>query len=236
MKPHYSFILYEEKNPPKYFQIEKRTLKIILFGIPFAALMALTLITLIYLKSRNITSLKSGPAIDSGIVQRMQTEKKLLEQEIRELKSSETELLNRISSESMKSISQTSLFAPAVGSSDLTSNKMIKVDQSTILSESSNEKIKFNLINATQEMKILGHIFVLKKEGNLLSFYPPHALTDELLPIPFHKGEPFTMSRLRPVEATFAKSLAGGATYTVIIFSRSGDLLLKAPLNPLQGP
>jgi hypothetical protein len=89
-----------------------------------------------------------------------------------------------------------------------------------------------NLLNRTQgEEKVSGYLFVFYKTAQSIHTHPENTF-DQNGQISFNKGEPFTTSRFRPVEANFkVTNNKVPGTLTLMIFNRTGDIIKKHTIN-----
>lgn len=222
-----SFILYEEKSPPRYFEINKTFVRFIFFGLPLISLLSLltAVLLLVYLKEIKSYIEKKRPEIITELEQNNAdlTEKNLSLTEMNDLlqhKLSTTHI-----STSIKQI--LSVFKPISGQKDLTNEHLFSVEDENITFDKKNILIKFKLVNiTTPNRRLSGHIFVIMNNQNSIQFYPAESLKDGAMESSFIKGELFGTSRFRPVEATFSiLKNPENIIFQVLIFSRTGDIL-----------
>ena len=134
-------------------------------------------------------------------------------------------------------LSITSLFKPIQGQKDRTRPAVLSLSGFKAEIGRENVNLKFNIIPAvTDDSKISGHIIVLMKNEQAIQAYPPTALGGNDFQINYSSGEPFSTQRFRPVDAGFMKpKKSGNYSFTVFIFSRTGDLLHFQSVNiPLK--
>ncbi|MBY0413312.1 MAG: hypothetical protein K2Q18_04070, partial [Bdellovibrionales bacterium] len=75
-------------------------------------------------------------------------------------------------------------------------------------------------------------IVVLMKNELAIQTYPLQALGGSDFQINYSAGEPFATQRFRPVDASFVKPRkSGNYSFTVFIFSRTGDLIHFQSVN-----
>ena len=91
----------------------------------------------------------------------------------------------------------------------------------------------FNIIpNIPDDAKISGHIIVLMKNELGIQAYPFATFEGNDFQINYAAGESFATQRFRPVEASFVKPRrSGNYSFTVLIFSRNGDLIHFQTIN-----
>lgn len=134
-------------------------------------------------------------------------------------------------------LSTISLFKPIQGQKDRTRPAVLNLSGFKAEIGRDNVNLKFNIIPAvTDDSKISGHIIVLMKNELAIQAYPLQALGGNDFQINYSAGEPFSTQRFRPVDAGFVKPRkAGNYSFTVFIFSRTGDLLHFQTVNiPLK--
>lgn len=134
-------------------------------------------------------------------------------------------------------LSITSLFKPIQGQKDRTRPAVLNLSGFKAEIGRDNVNLKFNIIPAmTDDSKISGHIIVLMKNELAIQAYPLQALGGNDFQINYSTGEPFSTQRFRPVDAGFVKPRkSGNYSFTVFIFSRTGDLLHFQSVNiPLK--
>lgn len=134
-------------------------------------------------------------------------------------------------------LSTISLFKPIQGQKDRTRPAVLNLSGFKAEIGRDNVNLKFNIIPAvTDDSKISGHIIVLMKNELAIQAYPLQALGGNDFQINYSAGEPFSTQRFRPVDAGFVKPRkSGNYSFTVFIFSRTGDLLHFQSVNiPLK--
>ena len=124
-------------------------------------------------------------------------------------------------------LSTLSLFRPIQGQKDRTRPAVLNLSGFKTAVGRDSVNLQFNIIPAvTDDSKISGHIIVLMKNEIAIQAYPAQALGGNDFQINYAAGEPFATQRFRPVDASFVKPRkAGNYSFTVFIFSRSGDLI-----------
>ncbi len=134
-------------------------------------------------------------------------------------------------------LSTLSLFKPIQGQKDRTRPAVLNLSGFKAEVSRDNVNLKFNIIPAvTDDSKISGHIVVLMKNELAIQAYPLQALGGNDFQINYSAGEPFSTQRFRPVDAGFFKPRkSGNYSFTVFIFSRTGDLIHFQTVNiPLK--
>lgn len=223
-----SFILYENQSAPKYFEISKRYLQALIFGLPLISLTSVILFVsvLLYFKNFKKREEMKEPKIIERLKSENQTLKKQKENYILQTKNLQTKLLTKES----YPLGSLTLFKQIPGQIDQTDQTELIIENPTLRKrEEKKLTLRFNLANLTKNReKISGYIFVLLKEKGILQYYPANSIPEEKMKIHFNKGEYFATSRFRPVEASFIQTnLSTNLLFKIIIFSNTGDLILK---------
>lgn len=134
-------------------------------------------------------------------------------------------------------LSTLSLFKPIQGQKDRTRPAVINLSGFKTAISRDTVNLQFNIIpSVSDDSKISGHIVVLMKNELAIQAYPLQALGGADFQINYSAGEPFATQRFRPVDASFVKPRkSGNYSFTVFIFSKTGDLIhyqtIKAPLS-----
>lgn len=124
-------------------------------------------------------------------------------------------------------LSYLSLFKPVQGQKDLTRPAQISLSGFNVVTLRDTISLKFNITPLTpRDQKIAGHILVIMKGETGLQVYPQMSLNAPESQISYSAGEPFATQRFRPVDANFLKPRKSGQfVFTVLIFSKNGDLI-----------
>jgi hypothetical protein len=124
-------------------------------------------------------------------------------------------------------LSTLSLFKPIQGQKDLTRPFVLNLSGFKTAIARDTINLQFNIIPALgEDVKISGHIIVLMKNEIAIQAYPLQALSGNDFQINYASGETFSTQRFRPVDASFVKPRKSGMySFTVFIFSRTGDLI-----------
>ena len=122
-----------------------------------------------------------------------------------------------------------------IGFKDLTTQNLVKVDNVQFSQNQRGATVNFDLINNASETKITGYALVVQRaHDGQVSFYPSHPAYLNVTKVPYNIGEQFGFSRMRPVVAAFRHKYPGPNTFTILIFTRAGDLLLKKEVGPYE--
>lgn len=255
-----SIIYHQRNDSPKHFEIKRSKIYLFIIGLPTLTLIALV-IGIIGLVNTGTLYLMPKYKINSKKASELSRQANLVE-EVNDLKSEIAALNEQIQSKKISAnandtqppsaaaapsqlgtaanlmgLSTTSLFKPVQGQKDRTRYAALNLSGFKAEIGRDNVNLKFNIIpNVTDDSKISGHIIILMKNELGIQAYPASALSGNDFQINYSVGEQFTTQRFRPVEAAFVKPRkSGNFSFTVFIFSLTGDLLHIQSVNiPLK--
>lgn len=223
-----SFILYEKGSHPRYFSLNKKTLRALLIALPVAAFISIgiTMTGLIYFKEIRHSAQRKEPAI----IKKLREDKESLKELIKQLDQEKQTLQLKVNKgvDLKDGPGFLSFFKTSTGREDRTSSPETKLDDIKVLKEAGKIKLFFKLTNLTNPVRrINGYIFVLMQAGDSISLWPSNSFKDEGMQLSFSDGEYFGTSRFRPVEATFPLTSQSRAVFKVIVFNKFGDFIYK---------
>ncbi|MBK22384.1 MAG: hypothetical protein CME70_00140 [Halobacteriovorax sp.] len=223
-----SFVLYKNKAVPKFFEVDKGFFRLFFYGLPIVTLISIliTASLLVYFKQIREMAKRKEPAI----IRELKDKNLKLQEKVQEVQVTNTVLEKKlITGASDTGLSTMSLFKIPPGQKDMTKSPDLAVESVSSSQGNGSYTFKFNLSNNSKNQeKIAGYIFVMMKSGNTYGFYPEDVFSENEMQMDFNKGEYFATSRFRPVDAKFTlPTKAGTALFKVLVFSRTGDLLLK---------
>ncbi|MBF0205899.1 MAG: hypothetical protein HQK53_03335 [Oligoflexia bacterium] len=240
-----TLVLYEDQHPTRCFEFKKNRARLLLIFVSLLFLLLLVSGMFIFSYIRNVTfALEEQRPL---MVKEFQKEKQEvignlqeLEKSKRELEAQNILLLNKLKAAKGVEI-VFPLIHPPLGSKDLTDKQLLSIDSFKLKERPGTAgrlSFAFNLIS-NKESKVSGHIFILLKSGASVSMYPPQGIASRHnFVTTFDSGEPFSVSHLRPVNASFNLSPAiekgeklNNLWVEILIFGREGDLLLKKTIN-----
>lgn len=243
-----SFLFWEKKKSPRYFEIPHQKIRFYLLIAPTLALIIICALgSLSYFLWQQNT--KIAPVISPKILLASQQLAKELEKENQDLKSLVTSLQKKseigpttIGTQSPTTLTENNkivandfplnLMIPVTGQKNLSNE--IPIDIQDAKAKFTNNRLVYqsNLLNRTQgEEKVSGYLFVIYKTAQSIHTHPANSF-DQNGQISFNRGEPFTTARFRPVEAIFNlvnNKIPG--TITLMIFNRTGDIIKKHSIN-----
>ncbi len=223
-----SFVLYEDKFPPRYYTISKGFLRFLLFGLPTFTLICLIIVAAggIYFKQIQRLAERKEPAI----IKKLKEEKAELMKSTQDIRQDRDRLQRKLSQgvKSESGLSFLALFKQSAGRQDLSASPEIQLEDIEVVSASESIDLSFKIVNMTKnESRLTGYLFVIMQVGNHIEVWPSGVFDNEAMQISFGNGEFFATSRFRPVRARFKKAAGQNALFKVIIFSRTGDLVFK---------
>lgn len=230
-----TFVVYENQRPAKCFEIHKGTIKFLVFIFPFILLAALLVVLFAFTYHKHI--MMEGKKEEPKIITDLKSTVGALEKEKAELAIFNKELINKMNQEVSKEISYPFISTPK-GAQDLTEkNLAILQDIKFSFDKENRPMIFFNIANNRNEQnRLSGHVSVVLHNGPNMGIYPAPISNSksEIEPYTFNMAESFSVARFRPVEAKYTVTPLKNYPlfFEIIIFSRSGDLLLRKMLGP----
>jgi hypothetical protein len=225
-----SFLLYDEKKGPVFVKTDKGLLKFTLYALPVVTLVALIVVLAgsVYFKQIAEMARRKEPAI----IKDLKAKNAKLATQLTQVTQLNNEFEKKLSSTSTKGAGfpTLSLFRSIPGQEDLSTTPMLGFETANFELEDNKVNVKFDIINQTTDgRKLSGYIHIHMATPNKMSFYPQNEIASEDMLLSYNQGESFAFSRLRHVNASF--DLTGykstKALFKVLIFSRTGDILLK---------
>ena len=226
-----SFLLFENHQTPKFFEINPSILKFLLFVFPFITFLSVILVIAgaYYFKDIRVMVQKKEPVI---IGQLKEKNAQLLGTQD-QLKGEIEKLEAKLRSPITVDLDSLSLFQMTPGQKDLTKTPPVRTDNIAIKSDNNGTKVSFNIVNlSSEDTRVAGYFIILAKGSEQIQFYPKSVFVDDQFKIIYNKGEYFATSRFRPVNITFPHIKSSNKLIvTVYIFSRFGDLIYKEVLE-----
>ncbi len=225
-----SFLLYDKKKGPVFVKTDKGLLKFTLYALPIITLVALVVVLAgsVYFKQIAEMARRKEPAIIKDL-----KEKNLkLSTKLVDVSALNEEFEKKLSSSSSTGtkIATLSLFRSVPGQEDLSTKPMLSIETPYFEISPDKVNIKFDIVNQTVNgKKLSGYIHIHMSTASKMIFYPQSEIASEDMLLSYNQGESFAFSRLRHVNATFDLTgiKASKALFKVLIFSRTGDILLK---------
>lgn len=221
-----SFILYEKKHPPKYFQVNRSFFRFLIIGLPLLAFISVMILIggALYLKKMKMEE----TALKPQTLHELKQENQQLLKRQRKLNLLNIQLQKKLNISQFPKKEGTvpeDNFSPSSSLSsflDLRKDRLFINDQEVVF--------QFNMVNKIKDkVQIKGYFSVMMKQKNLFSFYPNYSINEDFQST-YDLGETFSFSRLRPVKARFPLSMplekgGGEILFKVLIHSKNGELL-----------
>ncbi len=223
-----AIVIYDAPLPPRYFRFTKKFIRIFLVVVPVLLVSLLLGLFLWGLGARVQDQPRpSMPDVISSEDSRLTT----LENEIKSLKASNTELSDKLSTApgipSAAEDPYLMTIKKPYGMQNFLSENRVTLDQFELIQEANSTALKFQIISSNPDTKVTGHVLVFMISDAGVMAYPVEANQNVGQGVKFSSGEPFSVSRLRPTNANYLHRLSGETVkFVVYIFSREGDLLL----------
>ncbi len=251
-----TLIVYDSPSPPRCFRINKKVFKLvlILLSVLLITMVMATLSLGTYTKvlQNKVQGVLPGPEI----VEELREQVAKLSAQNEELKNENSELKTKfIKTEEVTTpvvplIVEKNTIAPSKpqiprpedlikffkmppGFKNLTSEGYATTQRPSYRVKTDKVIFRFNLANGKQVKRLQGYIFVAQFTENSIKFYPALDMANNNFNAQFNLGESFTVSRFRPTIATFDKpETEKQVTYKILVFSRTGDLLIEETHGP----
>jgi hypothetical protein len=222
-----AIVIYDAPLPPKYFRLTKRFIKTLFIFVPLFLVTILFLFFSWGLGSR--LSQTPTPTLPKVI---SESDSKLLEleSEIADLQASNKALSEKLAAGpgvASANDPYLGIVKKPYGMQNFLAQNRVTLDQFELLQDNNKVNLKFQIISASPENKVTGHIIVTMISEAGILIYPKEANSMLSQGIKYSMGEPFSVSRLRPTNAEFLHRLTGESVkFVIYIFTREGDLLL----------
>lgn len=222
-----AIVVYDAPLPPKYFRLTKRFIKTLFVIVPLFMVILLALLFLWGLGTR----LKDTPApVLPNVMSESDSKIMALETELKDLKGSYQTLSDKIASGANVNIADEPnlmLIKKPYGMQNLLSQNKVTLDQIEFIPTPEKITLKFQIISATPEHRVMGNVIVFMISDSGLLAWPKEINSSLAQGVKFSMGEPFSVSRLRPTDAVFTnKVIEETIRFIIYIFNREGDLLL----------
>ena len=230
-----TLIVYNSPRRPRYYQLNKRLLKVVLVTVPLLTFISIC-ISFFYslLLKGQITKMESSVPVQ---IQRLSSENEMLKAQNKDITKNNLTLTKKISQGLGEETPITSLglFTIPTGLQDIRDQKLIKIENIFLESENDIINLKFDLTNNTLDgRKLSGHLYVIQFQENIIQYYPDVQLQEKNLRLEFALGESFGFTRFRNTNASFKKISSKKVKYKVFVFSRDGDFLHYQQLGPFN--
>ena len=222
-----AIVIYDAPLPPRYFRFTKKFIRIFFVVVPVFFVLLLGGFFLWGLGPR-ITA-TPGPKLPE-VVSQSDSRLTELENEVSILTATNKELTDKLSAVPTAAATEDPYLMGILkpyGMQNLLSQNKVTVDQLEFSQQADGAHLKFQIISGNPETKVTGHIIVFMISQGGLVGYPVAVNSGLTQGMKYSSGETFSVSRLRPTDASFGVSAQGGTVkFVIYIFSREGDLLL----------
>ena len=222
-----AIVIYDAPLPPKYFRLTKRFIKTLFVVVPFLLLSSYLVLFIWGLGIR----LKETPAPKiPDVISEADQKINILETEVRDLRLTNQALTTKIA----QGAGVTSGDDPHLmvikkpyGMQNLLAQNQVTLDQFEFVQDQNKVTLKFQIISATPENRVSGHVMVFMLSETGLMAWPEVANKALSEGVKYSMGDTFAVSRLRPTNADFNTRVTGeNVKFVIYIFNREGDLLL----------
>ena len=229
-----TIVVYRNQDSPKCFRIRNSAIKFNLLFIPFISFVFVVCGMLAFSFAKKVLFEQSEN--EPALVAKFRQEKEQLENNILELEKNNKLILEKLKNKKVEATGFANFFAPIRGQEDLTNEGIVSVEDFRVKLKRQGEiSVHFNMANpGLKNNRISGHVILVLRNAEGLRFFPKHLSPEEESFYPFHAGETFTFSNLRPVTASFQIEDLESASLDLYIFSRSGDLYYKSHMPELN--
>lgn len=230
-----AIVIYDAPLPPKYIRLTKRFIKTLFVFVPLFLALILFLFFSWGLGSR--VSQAPTPSLPE-VVSDSDSKISNLENDIKMLEASNKELSDKLAAGPVAAAGEDpylGVIKKPYGMQNFLAENRVTLDQFELIQDSNKVNLKFQIISANPETKVMGHVLVLMVSESGLMAYPKDANSQLTQGIKYSMGEPFSVSRLRPTNAEFLQRLSGQSVkFLIYIFTREGDLLLIRETEPFK--
>ena len=225
-----SYLLYDDKKGPVFVTTNKGLLKFTFYVLPVITFISLILVIAgsVYFKQIAEMARRKEPAI----IKELKKTNLSLSTKLTEVEELNKTFEKKLSTGSISGAKLTtlSLYRPIAGQEDLSTTPLLSIETPIFTISENKINVKFDIVNQTKDgRKIAGYIHVHLATPNKMSFYPFHEIASEDMLLSYNQGELFAFTRLRHVNANFDLTgfKSSKALFKILIFSRTGDVLLK---------
>lgn len=230
----YQTIIYNGATP-KFLRVNFSFLSKAIFILPLLATTIITGLSIyIFALDNKIKVMKSS---QPAFIKNLQNKNQVLEQKYNAIELENFALKRKIAKGGTPNyVEFLSLVQKPLAMGDHRFKKLIELESPLIKTENNTIYFSFNIRNTSeaQESKIAGYASVIQIQGSTLTYYPQYKMDANALYLHYDKGERFTVSKFRPLIASFPKLSSSPVLYKVIIFDREGNLMLYKEFGPFN--
>lgn len=221
-----NIIIDRPQKSPRFYQLNKRTLKFLFVGIPFTTIV---LITGFYLFASYFKAMYQDIKDNEPVMVRKLKDKiKEINKEKEALIANEQKLLAKIEKgASFTQAAITQLIQTPLGMNNKIGHKICDIEEV----EMKNQTIHFKIANKVEE-KLRGYFFLFHYQNNMVKVYPTGNFKNSFK-LKYTDGDIFGISRFKKMSINLGQFKKGDILYSVI-FSKDGDLIYSKPIYGVQ--
>lgn len=223
-----SVIYYDKKNRPKYLELPISLFRSLIYILPTLSIVSIAVVIAGVLYFKQIKEIARRSESQEIIDLRQKNDELIAkEKEISDLNNQLQEKLAQKGVQDSSALQGLGFFKPTPGQIDYSTTPPASV-QEVVFEESDTElTLKFKIQNDNQDQKkLVGYVFVIHQAEGQFNIFPKESYKDGQLIASYNQGELFGVTRFRPTMVKFPK-IKGQNLFRVIIFSPTGDVLLK---------
>lgn len=212
-----NIIIDRPNNSPRFYQLNRKTLKYLFIGLPATTVLLLTLSYFFasYFNHLYLDIKENEPLL----VRELNAKIQVMTKEKEELVKNETTLLEKIEKgTSFSAPGITQLVKPPIGMNNKTGHNICTIEEV----ELKNKTLYLKIANQMQD-KLRGYFFLFHYQGNQINILPTGKFSNTYQ-LSYRDGDSFTISRFKPMEIKLDKILPEDSFYS-LIFSKDGDLI-----------
>lgn len=217
-----NIIIDRTNNSPRFYQLNKRTLKFLFLGIPVTTIFIIicSYFFASYFKALYEDIKENEPVM----VRKLKSEIEDLKKQNTALVDNESKLLEKIEKgSSFTSVGINQLVQTPLGMDNKVGHKLCTIEDIEI----KDNQLFFKIANQIED-KLRGYFFLFHYHGNTVEVYPTGEFKDSQLN--YRDGDSFLISRFKPMQIKFPKIYENSTFYSVI-FSNSGDLIFSQKIE-----
>jgi len=231
-----AFVVHDEHNVPRYYQLNKSLLRMLLIGLPTLTFISITcLVAGLVFYINFINYFKKQDVQD---LQKFKTQYEEISQKLNVLQNTNSELEKKLTSTSNDKLEVLNLIRFSAGQLDQSKLATISIEgvlEKTItpVLEGKQIHLKFNLLNNSPESnRQVGYLFVVMQVENIIQIYPSNSFAEDEIQIIFNRGEIFGFNKLRLVDAAFdSPAKPGKIHFKILLFNKLGDLIFNESIQ-----
>ncbi|OFZ26645.1 MAG: hypothetical protein A2381_16770 [Bdellovibrionales bacterium RIFOXYB1_FULL_37_110] len=231
-----AFVVHDEHNVPRYYELNRSLLKMLLIGLPTLTFISLAcLVAGLVFYMNFINHFKKQDIQD---LQKFKTQYEEIAQKLKILQDNNNALEKKMTSASPDKLDALNLIRFTPGQLDQSKSATISIEgisgnKISPVWEGKQMHLKFNLLNnAPESNRQVGFLFVVMQADSIMQIYPPNSFAENEIQITFNRGEIFGFNKLRFVDAIFDFPLnPGKVQFKILLFNKLGDLIFNESIQ-----